>query len=302
VEKTTTDDNNMGGFFVRKAAGAAAMAAHLHKLLPMLVHPTNAQWAMGHFRPLLWTSLVADLAVVAFYGAHLSDMEAHRADELPKCIMGLMVTEMLVVLFYLYGSRKVQRGPAVAMKQGKTPASVTSRIVTRTVLIVSVAMAVVAGRDLFSPGTIIDWIPRDDVYLEWTGALIHSPPDGSPESADHGLEAPLHAGDRFVSQYLALHVLTLCLYKFVSAFIRYGADGRGEVQCRMIWKASAIGDLLILSVFRIFTPAAASASLDLRWHLMLLGYEAFILGAYKKRDVPCCGCLREASVSRSHRR
>jgi hypothetical protein len=280
VEKTTTDDNNMGGFFVRKAAGAAAMAAHLHKLLPMLVHPSKAQWAMGHFRPVLWTSLAADLAVVAFYGAYLGDMEAHRAGELPKCIMGLMVAEMLVVLYYLFRSRKVRRGPAVAMKEGKTPASVPSRIVTRTVLIVSVVMVVVAGRDLFFPGTILDWIPRDDVYLEWTGALIHSPPDGSPESADHGLEAPLHVGDRFVSQYLALHVLILCLYKFASAFIRYGTDGRGEVQCRMIWKSAAIGDFLILCVFRIFTPAAASASLDLRWHLMLLGYEMFILGAF----------------------
>jgi hypothetical protein len=238
---------------------------------------------MGHFRPVLVTSAAANVAVAAFYGAYLTDLSAFGADGLPRCLIGLMALETLVVLYYLLKTRSVARGPAVAMEEGKTPSSVTSRIVARTVLIVSSVVAVVAGRDLFFPGTILGWIPRDDVYLEWTGALIHSPPDGSPESADHGLEAPLHVGDRFVSQYLALHVLVLCLYKFVSALlVRYGADGRGQVQCRMMWKSSAIGDFLLLCVFRIFTPAALSASLDLRWHLMLLGYEMFILGAF------CC--------------
>jgi hypothetical protein len=278
----------MGGFFVRKVAGAAAMAVHLHKLLPMLVHPTNAQWTMGHFRPLLWTSVFANVAVAAFYGSYMDELQAHRADALPKLIMGLMAVETLAILLYLFTSRKFQRGPAVVMKEGKTPSSVTSRIVTRTVLIVSVVITVVAGRDLLAPGTILPFVPRDDIYLEWTGSLLHSPPDGTPESIDHGLEAPLHVGDRFVSQFLALHVLVLCLYKYVSALVRYGSDGRGEVQCKMMWRVSAIGNALVLFVFRLFTPAAASASLDLRWHLMLLGYETFILGTLRWVGSKCC--------------
>jgi hypothetical protein len=93
------------------------------------------------------------------------------------------------------------------------------------------------------------------------------------------MEAPLFLGDKFISQFGALHILLLCLYKYVTAvIIRYGSDGSGEIKCRMIWKSQAIAQAMILFCFRVFQPAAFSASLDLRWHLMLLGYEAFILG------------------------
>jgi hypothetical protein len=32
-----------------------------------------------------------------------------------------------------------------------------------------------------------------------------------------------------------------------------------------------------LMLLRMFTPAAMTASLDLRWHLMMVAYEMFIL-------------------------
>ena len=167
------------------------------------------------------------------------------------------------------------------MTDGKTPSSVVSRIVARTVALVSGAVALIAGRDLFFPGKIIGFIPRDDIYLEWTGAFIHSPPEGSPEAEDVGMMTALHVGDKFLGQLLGLNFLVLCLYKFVSSFlVRFGSDGGGEVKARMIWKAQCLGNLLVLFLFRLFTSAAGSASLDLRWHLMAMAYETFILGIY----------------------
>ena len=142
-------------------------------------------------------------------------------------------------------------------------------------------MVLVAGRDLFFPGEILDFIPRDDIYLEWTNSFLHSPPEGTPEAAENGLTREFYVADKFLSQYMALHILILCAYKFISAFgVRYGSDGSGMVKSRMIWKAQAVGDALILFLFRLFSPAALTASLDLRWHLMFIAYATFILGLY----------------------
>jgi hypothetical protein len=57
-------------------------------------------------------------------------------------------------------------------------------------------------------------------------------------------------------------------------------DRSGVISSRMIWKAQAFGNMLLLGMLRFFTPAAKSASLDLRWHLMMVAYEAFILCEY----------------------
>jgi hypothetical protein len=281
IQPVTTDSNNMGGLFVRKIGGAALVAVQLTKLWPMLIHPSQARWVRGHFRPLLWTSAVADLSLVVFYASYLNDLADAGADTLPLCFMAVMAVECIVILFYLLTSSKPTRGPAVAMPQGKTPTSVVSRIVARTTLIVSGAVAIIAGRDLFFPGIILEYVPRDDIYLEWTGALIHSPPEGSPEAVDHGMEMMLHVGDKFVSQAMALNMLLVCLFKAVGALgIRYGSDGGGSVKARMIWMPQAIGSALVLYVFRLFASAATSASFDLRWHLMMLAYETLILGIY----------------------
>ena len=271
----------MGGFFVRKLAGAATAGVHLQKLMPMLMHPVGAQWAMGHFRPMLNVALIGNIAIAAFYALYLGDLEAGGVIELPRAFLGLLAVESLSILFYLITSRNTKRMPAVAMREGKTPKSLTNNVVSRTILIVSTAMSVIAARDLFFPGFILEMIPRDDIYLEWTNAFLHSPPDGSPEAVDHGMESPLYIGDKFMSQFTALHILILCLYKFTTAvFIRYANDGSGLVKCQMIWKAQAIAMSMILFCFRVFQPAAASASLDFRWHLMCLAYETFILGMY----------------------
>lgn len=276
--KATTDENNMGGFFVRKLAGASAVGVHLQKLVPMLVHYSESQWAMGHFRPLLAVGLFGNLAIAALYSSFMKELKNAGAEKLPMLIMAVLLMESLVFAFFLVQTRS-STGIAKAMPEGKTPASFTSNIVSRTVAIVTTAMSVIAIRDLFFPGYILGFIPRDDIYLEWTNALSHSPPEGSPEAFEYGLEAPFYIGDKFISQFAALHVLILSAYKFCTAFfIRFGSDGSGEIKSKIIWRTQALCGALILFTFRIFQPAAQSASLDLRWHLMMIAYETFILG------------------------
>lgn len=282
ISQVTTDANNMGGLFVRKVGGAAALTVQLQKLLPFLFHPMNARWKRGHFRPLYTTAVIANLSLIAFYGFYIvQELTAFGADELPKLFIGILSLETIVILAYLITSRNYDKGDAVAMEDGKTPNSIVSRIIARTNILVSGMVVVIAGRDLFFPGTILDFIPRDDIYLEWTGALLHSPPEGSPESERHGMERDFFISEKFLSQYLALNMLILCLYKFVGAFgIRYRNDAGGLIQAKMIWKAQAVGNALILYLFRLFSPAANTASLDFRWHLMMIAYETLILGLY----------------------
>ncbi len=276
--KITTDQNNMGGFFVRKVAGAAAVGVHLQKLVPLLLHPMGAQWTLGHFRPLLAVALVGNMAIGLFYAMYWDVLSSNGATELPLVFLALLGMESTTIATYLLISKSTKKGHAVAMPEGKTPNSLTSNIVSRTILIASTAVGIIALRDLFLPGFILSLVPRDDIYLEWTNAFLHSPPLDSPEDFDQGVQAPLYIGDKFMSQFAALHLLILCLYKLTSAvLIRYGSDGSGTIKCNMIWKAQAFADGLLLFVLRIFQPAAVSASLDLRWHLMFVGYETFIL-------------------------
>ena len=269
----------MGGFFVRKVLGAASLGVHGTKVWPLLVHPSGAEWGKGHFGPLLAVGVLGNVALMAFYGLYWSELVASGASEMVLLMTGALLFESLVFGYYLLSTRKPRSGPAVALKDGKTPHSVVNGILARTVSIVSSAVAVVALRDLLLPGFVLEFFPRDDIYLEWTNAFLHSPPEGSPEADDHGLTSPLFVGDKFVSQLMALHLLILCIYKVVSGVvIRYRADGGGEYQARMIWQGQAMADALVLVVFRLFTPSAQTASLDLRWHLMALAYETFILG------------------------
>lgn len=272
----------MGGLFVRKIGGAAAAVVHLQKLLPILFHPDGAEWMAGHFHPLYCMGIVSNMVLAAFYVGYMEDLAASKAEGLPKLILGVLAVESLVLLYNLLtAKRSATRPPAVAMPKGKTPESVTSRIVTRTVVSVSTLISLIMVRDLCFPGFIFDFIPRDDIYLEWTGAFLHSPPDGTIESEEQGMEVALFVGDKFVSQFMALNMLLLCAYKFLTAFgIKFGSDGSGQVKCKMIWKAQCFGDMFILLLLRLFSTAALSASLDLRWHLMLVAYEAFILGEF----------------------
>ena len=281
ISQVTTDANNMGGLFLRKVGGAASMAVQLQKLLPLLFHPTDSQWKRGHFLPVFVAALVANMSLIAFYGIYLVDeLEAVGAGALPKLFIGVLLFETAVILGCLATSRYT-KGPAIALKDGKTPNSVVSRIVLRTHFLVSGLMLVISGRDLFYPGKILEFIPRDDIYLEWTGALLHSPPEGSPEAEAHGMERDFFVGEKYLSRFLALNMLLGCLYKFVGAFVvRYRSDGGGAIQARMIWKAQSLGNALILYLVRLFSPAAKSASLDFRWHLMMLAYETLILGLY----------------------
>ena len=281
IQKISTDENNMGGLFVRKMAGAAAAGVQLQKIVPLLFQPVGSQWFRGHYLPLVLASFVANMVIIIFLSCYWDELTVGSASDLPRLWIGALATESIFLAYAFFSSKQnAKSGPAVAL-QGKTPSSLPSRIVSRTIAIVTSAIAIVAGRDLFFPGQILDFFPRDDIYLEWTNAFHHSPPEGSPEYMEYSLQSALFVGDKFVSQYMAVHLLILCFVKFVSAYgLRYGADGRGEVQAKMIWTVQAVSNGMILFLFRMFASAASSASIDFRWHLIAIGYETFILGLY----------------------
>ena len=279
VQPVSTDRNNMGGFFMRKLMGAAGCAVQLHKLLPLLLF--DASWPQGHYRPLLGTAVAANVLQALFLLSYWEDLAAARAQVVPAVMILLLLVEAVVLLAFLLLQEAAPRLPAVRLPAGKTPQSLVSNIVTRTVLIVTTSLTLVSLRDLVFPGRILEFLPGDDLFLEWTNALYHSPPPNSPEAAEHGMEAPLYIGDRYVSQCAALSILILCLYKYVSAVgIRLGATDRGRRQAVLLWQCAALGDVCLLLPVRLFSAAARTASVDLRYHLMLLAYEAFILGVY----------------------
>lgn len=289
VSAVSTDANNMGGFFVRKGAGAFALGWQLIKLWPLLVHVPGSIWQNGHYLPHLWTSVLGNLAISAFLSSYLPQWYAERVPHQTSMVewafmmLSVLTLETIALIYFAIICPNVKSGGiSRAFAEGKSPRSTPSNIVTRTVILVTGAMTVIAFRDLFMTGSIMEFWPRDDVYLEWTNALRHSPPQGSPEWHDGALNAPLYIGDKFISQYMAVHMLVVSLAKLVSAlFIRLGADGqRGQYQAKLLWQGTCIANAIFMVVIRLFTPAAASASWDLRYALMAVGYETFILGLY----------------------
>ncbi len=284
IASKTTDDNRMGALFIRKIGGAAALTVHSQKLVPLLFPNSDTHFGLSHYTPMLATSVVANLAVATFQYLYLEDLRAAGSDKLAIFMIYILVIEALVMALYSYVGYKSSRKAYAKMPvtdDSKHPKSIVSRIVMRTVIIVSGAIVVVAGRDLFFPGTIISKIPRDDIYLEWTNAFLHSPPPGSPEYGENILEAPLYIGEKYAGQVTALFLLIGCLYKFVTAVvIRTGTHSKGLHQCKVIWRVQCLGDAVLLLLFRLFALAAKSASLDLRWHLMALGYQTFIIGKH----------------------
>lgn len=289
IASVSTDANNMGGFFVRKAAGAVTLGWHLVKVWPLLYQTTAASWRQGHYTPWLWLSAFGNVSLAVFYGwfgFEWHQQQSEESHDLVRFALVHVTVLLLEAVVFLYFARTCRQAKpaaaAAAFQDGQTPSSLPSKIVTRTVMLVSGAMAVMAARDLWATGSILEFWPRDDVYLEWTNALRHSPPVGSPEYAAHGWETPLYAGEKFIAQVFAVHWWVLCVVKLVAACaIRVGADGhRGTIQTKLIWQGTALANVALLAVVRAFTPAAATASLDLRYHLMALGYETFILGLY----------------------
>ena len=314
ISSVTTDANNMGGLFVRKLSGAAGLAYHTTKIWPVIFQSTptfdakrmryrGSSWGGGHYDGLLLLTAFGNVCLAGFYGSRLDELRNANATGLVVAYIVAALLEAVVFILYVVGRRLTTRKdgdearPAAGGSRLDNPRSLPSRIVARTVLIVSSAIALVAGRDYFLPGRIISFIPRDDIYLEWTGAFLHSPPPDTVESDEHGMAAPLFAGDKMVSQLCSLYLLLCCLLKFASALFwsrggrRMGSGGfqsvdrRGYVASRMIWKAQGFGNMLVLGILRLFAPAAGSASLDLRWHLMLVGYEMFILCEFLLRSL-----------------
>ncbi len=305
----TTDANNMGGLFVRKMSGVAGLAYHTTKIWPIVFHSpphydtksknarwVGASWSAGHFDPLLALGMIGDVCIAIFHINRMDDLTNAGARGIGMAFVYASLIEAIIFGIYLLSRRMSRRMNHKAARTvnattdrydpEEDPNSLPSRIVARTVLIISSLMSLVSLRDIFFPGTIISFIPRDDIYLEWTGAFFHSPPPDTVEADENGLEAPLFEGDKFVSQLLGLYLSLCCLFKLMSALgwskgdrssSGVNVDRSGVVSSRMIWKAQAFGNALVLVMLRFFTPAALTASLDLRWHLMMVAYEAFIL-------------------------
>lgn len=313
ISSVTTDANNMGGLFIRKLSGVAGLAFHTTKIWPIVFQSppqydktskngrwVGASWSAGHFDPLLTLGMIGDVCISIFYLTRLDELKNAGAQGIGLAFVLASLVESFIFGVYLLTRRMNDK--ATQPTRGKAdittgefdpledPDSLPSRIVARTVFIVSSLISVVSLRDLFVPGIIITFIPRDDIYLEWTGAFLHSPPPDTVEADENGLGAPLFAGDKFVSQLLGLYLSLGCMFKIFSAWgwskgnrslgEVESVDRSGVVSSKMIWKVQALGNILLLGMLRLFTPAAKSASLDLRWHLMLVAYEAFILCEY----------------------
>ena len=310
IVAVTTDANNMGGLFIRKMSGVAGLAYHTTKMWPIVFHSpphydtksksgrwVGASWSAGHFDPLLVLGIIGDVCISIFYMNRMDDLTNAGARGIGMAFVYASLIEAIIFGIYLLSRRMNHKTFASTTRKfnattdrydpEEDPNSLPSRIVARTVLIISSLMSLVSLRDLFFPGTIISFIPRDDIYLEWTGAFLHSPPADTVEADENGLEAPLFEGDKFVSQLLGLYLSLCCMFKMMSALgwskgerslggVK-NVDRSGVVSSRMIWKAQAFGNALVLGMLRFFTPAALTASLDLRWHLMMVAYEAIIL-------------------------
>jgi hypothetical protein len=283
VHQITTDENDMGGYFIRKMAGAAALGFHLQKLVPVLFQGSEFHWGCGHFQPMLLTSVLGNLAVAGFYMSHSNEFKTSNAENMGLAVAAALVFEAVAILAFLVASLAGKKRSSLignnSFPAGKGPKSIVSKIMARTFCMVSGMIMTLAFRELFFPGIELPFPPYDDIYLEWTGALIHSPPKNSVEEREYGLESPLHVGDKFVSRLMGLYILIICFQKFISGFlIRVGKDNNGEKKCRTFWRVQCISNILLLFTIRVFAPAALSASLDFRWHVMSLGYETFILG------------------------
>lgn len=306
----TSDANNMGGLYIRKMAGVAGLAFHTTKIWPVIFQSapqfdrsagrwSGASWSGGHYDTILALGMIGDVCVSVFYLGRLEELKVAGASGIGMAFILTSLVEAFVFGMYLLSRRMNHKAKATArvnvVKTGgynpqEDPNSIPSRIVARTVLIVSGLISLVSLRDLFFPGTILSFVPRDDIYLEWTGAFLHSPPPDTVEADEHGLESPLFAGDKFIAQLLGMYLSLGCMFKMMSAWgwskgnrsmgKLENVDRSGVVSSKMIWKAQSLGNVLMLGLLRMFTPAAQTASLDLRWHLMLVAYEAFILGLY----------------------
>eukprot|EP00580_Thalassiosira_gravida_P009304 CAMPEP_0201640702 /NCGR_PEP_ID=MMETSP0493-20130528/22456_1 /ASSEMBLY_ACC=CAM_ASM_000838 /TAXON_ID=420259 /ORGANISM="Thalassiosira gravida, Strain GMp14c1" /LENGTH=251 /DNA_ID=CAMNT_0048114447 /DNA_START=40 /DNA_END=792 /DNA_ORIENTATION=- len=248
---STTDANNMGGLFVRKLSGAAGLAFHTTKLMPVVFHSPpqyhhgkwmGASWSAGHFDPVLTLGMMGDVCLAYFYLGRLEELKDVGAGGLGMAFVLTSLVEAFVLGMYMLTRRmnhnslsKVPKATTATdtsttttTTSGRTtsananpldenPNSLPSRIAARTIFIVSTLISLVSLRDLLFPGTILSFLPRDDIYLEWTGAFLHSPPPGTIESDEHGLESPLFAGDLFVHQLLGMYLSLSCAFKFASA-------------------------------------------------------------------------------------
>jgi hypothetical protein len=287
----------------------------------------GTSWSAGHYDPLLVLSIVGNASIAIFYLTRMDELKDAGAHGMGLMFVLASLIESFVFTVYLL-SRRMSKAKVTAVKLTKTrgsgkddgfdntsktttattgeeydpmedPNSLPSRIVARTVSIVSSMILLVSLRDLFFPGFIFTFLPRDDIYLEWTGAFMHSPPPDTVEADENSLGAPFFVGDKFISQLLGLYLSLGCMFKMCSAWgwskgnrtlsaNMQSVDRSGVISSRMIWKAQAFGNMLLLGMLRFFTPAAKSASLDLRWHLMMVAYEAFILCEYSLFYLSLC--------------
>ena len=283
----------MGGLFIRKLSGVAGLAFHTTKMWPIVFQSppvydktsvngrwVGASWSAGHFDPLLTLGMIGDICISIFYLTRLDELKNAGAQGIGLAFVMASLVESFIFGVYLFTRRMNDKTTKplrekVDVTTGEydlleDPDSLPSRIVARTVFIVSSLISLVSLRDLFFPGIIMPFIPRDDIYLEWTGVFLHSPPPDTVEADENGLGAPLFAGDKFVSQLLGLYLSLGCMFKIFSSWgWSKGNRGMGKME----------------SVDRS----------GVRWHLMLVSYEAFILC----ESVACCTVVAQNMTTTS---
>lgn len=278
VENTSTDANNMGGFFMRKLSGCTGIGLQLHKLVP-IVFMTEAYGKK--YRWILVAGALSNICLALFLASYMADLQNADAWQIPSIMVSVSLLEAFVMIVYASSIKTDEKVVAAAFSNGVSPDSLVSNIVARTVAIISTCILVYGIRDLWFTGTPIPLVPYDDLYLEWTNAFFHSPPESSPEYEEQGLGAGFYIGDKYICQMAGLQLTLLSLYKLLSSWtIRRGSDSKGEVTARMVWKPATIANLMLLFLLRIFASAGDSASWNVRWHLMVVAYETFIVGLY----------------------
>ena len=283
IRGVSTDENDMGGLFVRKMTGAVGLAYALQKLVPVLVQDSNADWKRGHYTPLLLSCVLGNVVLAAYHASQWGEWTGAGAQPLVGAIVAALMLEAIVLVGYCYSVAR-HRPPlrvAPSFPPGKSESSIVHRIVARTVVMVTGCVLLISMRDFFFTGRVLPFPPGDEYYLEWTGAFFHSPPPGTEEEMEFGMEAPLHSGTKFLARLQALYCLVIGGQKLFSCLgVRLNTDRSGEIISKTFWKSQTVGNVILLFTLRLFAEPSTSASLDLRWHLMCIGYETFILGLY----------------------
>jgi hypothetical protein len=264
--------NNAGGFLARRVGAAAVMSVHIPKLVVATFwKPSDQEWSTARFRPVLIVAAVGNTAIVFFYcyWAQRFAAEAQQDEGVRNfvlAIVGVLLAELLAMQYSMVGTTPTTPANATSGRPILKDDWVVASFLSTLFCLMTVPRMAVAVRDLFLPGRTLHFIPYDDINLQ----LLSNLEANNKQSV---------ASDLFLSQLHAVHVLILCLYRFVTAvmWIRHGKDRYVKATIQMIWACLVVGDIMINYVLRIMTPAAAHGWIHLQGHRVWLALEGALL-------------------------